>query len=75
MPFPISNSMCCYSKATRGCQMKFERVNLCITLVDLSDDWTSSSTFVTFMGPFLAVYRVDENDMYCTRAKHAAKKI
>ncbi len=75
MPFPISNSMCCYSKATRRCQVKFERVNLSVTLVDLSDDWTFSSTFVTLTGPCLAVYWVDENDMYCTRAKHAAKKI
>ena len=55
--------------------MKFERVNLRVILVDLSDDWPSSSTFVTFMGPCLAVYRVDENDMDCSRAKHAAKNL
>ena len=42
---------CWYSKATRRYQMRVERVNQSDTLVHLSNDWTSSSSFVTFMGP------------------------
>ena len=50
------SSMCCYSKATRRYQMKLGRVNLTVTLVRNPNDWTSSRTLVTFMGPYLAVY-------------------
>ena len=43
--------------------MKSDKVNPSVTLADPSDDWTSCSTFVTFMGPLLGgVHRVDESD-------------
>ena len=55
--------------------MKFGRVNLTVTLVSNPNDWTTSSALVTFMGPYLAVYWVDENEVICIFSEYTAKEL
>lgn len=73
----ISNvcSMCCYTKATSQYQLKLGRVTLIVTLVSIPNDWTFSGTLVTFRGPYLAAYWVDENAMNGIFSEHTAKKL
>ena len=45
--------------------MELKRVDPTVTLVNIPNDWTSSSTLVAFMGHYLALYRIAYNEMDC----------
>ena len=45
--------------------MKLERVDLTVTLVNIPNDWTYSSTLIAFMDPYLALYLIACNKIDC----------